>query len=164
MAALAPLIALVLARVALVTDLRWRRIPNWLSAAGFLGGIAINLAVDGLAGGLLAIEGAALGLLLLIPFYVIRAVGAGDVKMLAALGALVGPHSLISIALLGGVVGGLQSLIILASRGRLQLVFHQMFVMRTMPTRSGAKAPYLVAIAAGVYLTVIPSMLPLFAG
>ena len=47
------------------------------------------------------------------------------------------------------------SLIILARRGRLSLALHQLFVMHTIPTPSGAKAPYAVAIASGVYLVVL---------
>lgn len=156
------LLALVLASIALATDLRWRRIPNWLNLAGLLGGVAINGYMEGFGGGLTALGGALLGFLLLIPFYAVRAVGAGDVKLLAALGALTGPQALLSIALLGAVVGGLQSLVILARRGRLAFFFHQLLVMRTTPTRSGAKAPYVVAIASGVYLTTVPKMLPFF--
>src|SRR5439155_24771042 len=98
---------------------------------------------------------AALGFVLLIPFYAMRAMGAGDVKLLAALGAILGPQILLTAAAGGALVGGLMSLIILARRGRLSLAIHQLFIMHTMPTPSGAKAPYAVAIASGVYLAVL---------
>ena len=95
---------------------------------------------------------AGLGLALLLPFYVMRGVGAGDVKLLAALGALLGPQSLLLVALYAALIGGLLSLFVLARRGRLQLALYQLLVQRTLPARSGAKAPYAVAIASGVYL------------
>jgi Flp pilus assembly protein protease CpaA len=50
------------------------------------------------------------------------------------------------------------SVVILARRGRLSLAAHQLFVMRTVPTPSGAKAPYAVAIASGVYLALLQQL------
>ena len=150
------LLAVVVATIALATDLRARRIPNWLTAGGVLAGIVGNLLLGGLSGGALALAGAGLGFVLLLPFYVVRGVGAGDVKLLAALGALVGPITLLAVAAVGALVGGLMSIIILARRGTLSLFVHQLFVMHTPPTLSGAKAPYAVAIASGVYIALLP--------
>ena len=157
MTALPAVLALLTASIGLLTDLRTRRIPNWLTASALIGGLVVNLLVGGPPGVLSALEGAGLGFVLLIPFYAIRAMGAGDVKLLAALGALLGPQTLLVAAAAGALVGGLMSLIILARRGRLSLAVHQMFVMHTAPTPSGAKAPYAVAIATGVYVAVLRS-------
>jgi prepilin peptidase CpaA len=151
-------VAVIAASIGLVTDLRSRRIPNWLTASALVAGVGINLWVAGAEGASLALAGAAIGFALLIPFYFVRAIGAGDVKLLAAMGALLGPHSLLVTAAAGALVGGFMSIIILARRGRLPIAVHQMFVMRTVPTPSGAKAPYAVAIASGVYFAVLQQL------
>jgi prepilin peptidase CpaA len=152
---LVPLLAAAVAGGAACADLRWRRIPNWLTLSTALVGLALNVWLYGASGGLTALGGLALGLALLLPFYVLRAVGAGDVKLLAALGALLGPQALVSVALYGAVVGGLMSATILLGRGRLMLTLNELVVQRSLPSRSGATAPYAVAIAAGVYLSML---------
>src|SRR5438477_1353646 len=78
------MVALLAATIALVTDLRSRRIPNWLTLSAFSAGVVLNIVASGTQGGVSALEGAALGFGLLIPFYVLRVMGAGDVKLLAA--------------------------------------------------------------------------------
>jgi prepilin peptidase CpaA len=90
----------------------------------------------------------------------IRTVGAGDVKLLGALGALVGPQALVSIAIYGALVGGAISVVMLVSRGRLQASMYEIMTRPTRLTRSGATAPYGVAIASGVYLSMLlPSVI-----
>src|SRR4051812_23420093 len=118
--------AALAASLAAIVDLRSRRIPNWLTASLLVAGIGLNLWRGGLPGGGLAVAGAALGLLMLLPLYVIRAMGAGDVKLLAGLGALLGPHALVSVALYAALVGGLMSALMLARGGRLLSVLHEM--------------------------------------
>jgi prepilin peptidase CpaA len=157
-------VAILAVSIALITDLRTRRIPNWLTVTAFLAGVVLNLVASGTQGGVSAIEGAALGFGLLIPFYVLRVMGAGDVKLLAACGALLGPENLLAAAAAGALVGGVLSLVILARTGTLSLALHQMFVMHVVPTSSGQKAPYAVAIASGVYLAMLPRLPILMAG
>ena len=151
-------LAATAASIALVTDLRQRRIPNWLTLSALLAGIFVNLWLRGVDGGLEALAGAAIGFCALIPFYAIRAVGAGDVKLLAAIGALVGPAGLIPVAVYGGLVGGIMSIYLLARHGRLTFTVQQAMTMRMLPAGSGIKAPYAVAIAGGVYLALVPAL------
>ena len=167
--ALSMLAASLVAVIALVFDVRSRRIPNWLTAGGLLLGLAGNLLLgsqsDGasgaLSGGLSALTGAALGFGVLFPFYLIRvkglghAIGAGDVKLLAALGAIVGPQALVSLAVYAALAGAVQSIVVLASQRRLTLLVQQTLVIGGMPTPSGTKTPYAVAIAAGVFLAMV---------
>src|ERR1700722_9024389 len=75
-------------------DGRTRRIPNWLTVPGFVVGVAIHMWFGGWRGGLLALEGAGLGLLVLLPLVFLRALGAGDWKLMGALGAFLGPMML----------------------------------------------------------------------
>jgi prepilin peptidase CpaA len=145
-----PLIAVIAGAIALVTDLRFRRIPNWLTAGTLLIGLAANWYVHGLDGTLSSVEGMALGLAMLLPFYLFRTMGAGDVKLLAAFGAVLGPQMLISVAVYASIVGGLQSLFILGRLKRIWFTLFQLFVLRVLPARSGAKAPYAVALASGL--------------
>ncbi len=102
--------------VAVATDLRAHRIPNWLTAgiaaAGF--GIAAG-------GGQLTLFQAALGmvvgLMLMLPGHVIGATGAGDVKLMAAIGAVVGTGAIVRVFLYSAVVGGALAVFIAARRG-----------------------------------------------
>ena len=151
-------LAAMAASIALITDLRSRRIPNWLTLSALLAGISVNLWLHGVDGGLQALAGAAIGFAVLIPFYAIHAVGAGDVKLLAAIGALVGPVGLVPVAVYGGIVGGILSLFLLAKHGRLTFTVQQALMMRMVPAQSGIKAPYAVAIAGGVYLALVPAL------
>lgn len=136
-------------------DILWRRIPNWLTFSAFAAGLLVHTLRDGVAGLLVALGGAALGLGLLLPFYAARAMGAGDVKLLAALGALVGPQVLVSIALYTALAGGAISLILLARQGTLPVTLADIMTRPLKLMRLGAKAPYGVAIACGVYLAML---------
>ena len=147
------------ASVAAVTDLRARRIPNWLVGAGLVSGIGLHVWLDGPQGALLALLGAGLGLAILLPLYVVRALGAGDVKLLAALGAILGPALLVSVAIYAAIAGGVMSIVVLAHQRRLAVFFGEVLVSHRPPSLSGATAPYAVAIACGVYMSlVLPSL------
>ena len=148
------------ASLAAVIDVRWRRIPNWLTLAAFAAGVLMQVLRLGASGVVVALAGAALGFCVLLPFYVIHAIGAGDVKLLAALGALLGPQALVSVAIYGALVGGLISALILAKRGLLRRSLSDITTNPLRLQRSGAKAPYGVAIALGVYLSMLlPSVI-----
>jgi prepilin peptidase CpaA len=149
------------ASTAAITDLASRRIPNWLTFGTLIMGVLINAWLGGFGGVAGALGGAALGLAMLLPFYVAGAMGAGDVKLLAALGALLGPQLLFSAAVYMALAGGALSLVVLLQRGRLFFALNELVVQRRVPTPSGAKAPYGVAIACGVYLCfLLPNVLP----
>jgi prepilin peptidase CpaA len=163
------LAAVAVALIALATDLRTRRIPNWLTAGGALVGLAANILLQSawagpsspLSGGVFAVLGAVLGFGLLFPFYLIRvkglghAIGAGDVKLIGALGAIVGPQIVISVVVFSALAGAIQSIIILVNQRRLMLLLRQTLLLHAAPALSSGKAPYAVAIAAGVFLSMI---------
>ena len=154
------LVAVVTAGAAAVVDVRSRRIPNWLTGGMLLFGLLAHGWLAGGPGVLAALGGAVLGAALLLPFYVMRAMGAGDVKLLAALGAVLGPQVLVSVAIYAAVAGGIMSVLILAARGRLGIALGELYLQRRSPTRSGLTAPYGVAIASGVFLSLLlPSVL-----
>ncbi len=100
-------------------DLTSHRIPNGLS----LGGAAIALVYSSVIGGtdgfLMAAGGFAVGLGLFLPFYLLRAMGAGDVKLLAAVGAFVGPKLAVACAAGSLITGAVLALFYVIVRGGL---------------------------------------------
>jgi prepilin peptidase CpaA len=108
----------LLAVVAGWTDFRSRRIPNWLTVPGLLLGLAMNTALgrwDGLKTSLL---GAAVGLVLLLPFVLLRSLGAGDWKLAGALGAFTGPGRLVDLLLGSVFVAGVMAVCLVIYKGR----------------------------------------------
>src|SRR5436190_9991916 len=103
---------------AVITDLRSRRIRNQLTYPAMAIGFAANAVTSGWGGLSSSTLGslAALGIML-IPF-VMGAMGAGDVKLLLAVGALKGPHFVLLVAIYGSVAGGLLALYYLAKERR----------------------------------------------
>jgi prepilin peptidase CpaA len=99
----------VLALSAGYTDLRHRKIPNWLAVSGFCGGLLGHLWADGFSGLSRSLLGAFLGFGVMLLLYMCKAVGAGDVKLFAAIGAISGPmltFSAITYSVLwAGVIG-----------------------------------------------------------
>jgi prepilin peptidase CpaA len=102
---------LALTLVAAWTDLRERKIPNWLTLPGILAGIAVNSYFKGWHGMKASLEGAGLALLVLLPLVLLRALGAGDWKLMGAVGAFLGPV-LFPFVLVGSIfVAGLMAIV-----------------------------------------------------
>ena len=94
------ILAAVFAFAAGITDLRWRRIPNWLTVPATLAAIGLHSIAAGWPGARLSLLGAAVGLGLLLPFVLIRSLGAGDWKLVGGLGAFFGAQSLVTVLIL----------------------------------------------------------------
>ena len=101
--------------VASWTDVRARRIPNWLTVGGMIAGLAVRtwMGPGPLVDGAL---GVGLGLLLAAPFFAVGALGGGDAKLLMAVGAFMGPADLARASLVIALVGGLIALLEAARR------------------------------------------------
>lgn len=104
---------------ATVIDIRTRRIPNLLTAGMAAAGVA--LAAFGASGTSIAgaMLGFLIGLLLMLPGHALGATGAGDVKLMAAVGAIVGPEAVIVAFLLTAITGGVLAVLVAMRRGRL---------------------------------------------
>jgi|SRR5580698_931008 prepilin peptidase CpaA len=100
------------------TDWRSRRIPNWLTVSGSLLGIVVNAAVWGWAGVKSSLLGMVLGLAVLLPFVLVRSLGAGDWKLVGAVGAFFGPGQLIVVLFATILVAGVMALILIVLKGR----------------------------------------------
>lgn len=112
--------ALVMLYVTMVAfiDLRTQRIPNALSATAALLGLIAQVSLNGAPGLLSALAGAAIGLGMLLPFYLLRAVGAGDVKAMATVGIFLGAQATplaVAFTLLAGSIVGVMVLLLQSS-------------------------------------------------
>jgi prepilin peptidase CpaA len=101
-------------------DWRYRRIPNWLTVSGLAAGIAVNAILYRWPGLKAALLGAVLGLGLLLPFVLVRSLGAGDWKLAGALGACLGPRQLLSVLMGTVLVAGVMALGVVIWKGRLK--------------------------------------------
>ena len=106
------LLAAPLAAVGGWTDWRSRRIPNWLTVPGLAIGIAVNSWASGWPGLRASLLGAAMGLALLLPFVLVRSLGAGDWKLVGALGAFLGPDRLLASLFVAVLVAGIMALVL----------------------------------------------------
>ena len=100
-------------------DLRTYRIPNYLTFGAALAGLLFQAAFYGWNGVGSAFLGLALGFFLLFPLYLMRSMGAGDVKALAALGAWLGPGLTLMLFCYMAIAGGLFALGVLIYKGLL---------------------------------------------
>jgi len=101
-------------------DLRSRHIPNRLTLPAAALGLAMHTWLDGLNGALASVEGAAVGLGIFIVFFLLRGMGAGDVKLFGAVGALAGPGPLVLIFVFTGLLGGVVAGAVAFRRGHLR--------------------------------------------
>lgn len=123
------LCALDLTFIAAWLDWRTRRIPNWLTVSGFTLGIALGFWMAGWRGALVAIEGAGLGLLILLPLVLMRALGAGDWKLMGALGAITGPQTFLHVLLASIFVSGLMAVVLMIRTKRVKSTLHNLAVL-----------------------------------
>lgn len=149
---------------ATVIDLRSRRIPNHLTAA--MSGIGLALAASGTTDVSIgaALAGMVVGLLLMMPGYALGATGAGDVKLMGAVGAIVGPALVVSAFLFTAVAGGVLAVVVASRRNRLRATLAQTGRLVTAPASapgeikaaSGAsRFAYAPAIAIGSVIAVL---------
>ena len=163
---------LLLVTAAAIKDLESRRIPNFLLLAGVLGALLLHLLsrepVTALLG---ALGGCATGLAVLLPFYLLRGMAAGDVKMMAAVGVFTGAGDVLRIAILAWCAGGVMVLVVLIVKGRLRLALSNLWAMllpillrlQRLPSPSpgngsrpsAGSIPYGVAIAAGTIVHLV---------
>jgi len=155
--------------LACLWDLRQRRIPNRLLGAGLAAAVVLQLGC-GAPWALLTncLAGFALGLAMFLPLYLAGGMAAGDVKLMATVGAFIGPALAFQSALATYCFGGLMALAIVLARGRARVALANVrALLRPLwwrlsgvrlapepPPASVGGMPYALAIAAGT-LTVM---------
>jgi prepilin peptidase CpaA len=124
-----------------IYDLRTRRIPNWLTLSGAAAGVGLNLLLFGAAGLRLSLAGLVTGGGVYMVFYLLRAMGAGDVKLMAAVGAFLGPGQWFEIFLISSVLGGVVAVILALRKRRLRNILSNVAFLAS--ELSHMRAPYL---------------------
>ena len=150
--------------VSVFWDLRERRIPNKVTVSGLLAGLVLGSLLDG-GLPLNALSGAALALVVAFSIHAFGGFGAGDAKLLTAVGAFVGPGGLLAVFVYGALFGGLLALVNSARRGAIlgllantkNLVTYGITGGRAghrtdISTGGGNPLPYGIPIAAGALL------------
>lgn len=153
----------VLMTLAAVMDVRHRRIPNWISLGGMAAGLVVWTWHSGLSGFLISMTGLLLGSAFFLPFYIARGMGAGDVKLMGAVGSFLGPYHVfvatIVVALLGGVIAAWvayrQKRLKVALRDSLLVVFRQQSPKTLEHATKEDAIPYGLAIASGALLYLV---------
>jgi prepilin peptidase CpaA len=97
--------------LAVVFDLRWRKIPNYLTLSFLILGISTHTIGSGASGFFDAASGTGLGFILMLLPFLFSGMGAGDVKAMAALGALIGPSAVFQTFLYTALAGGAVALV-----------------------------------------------------
>ena len=145
--------------IAVTTDLRARRIPNVLTFSVLGLGFVLNAIAYRGDGLLLSAQGAILGLAIMLPFHVLRGLGAGDVKLMAAIGALKGPEFVIYTFAWAAIFGGALAMFGLLRSRRVGLAFAHLMYFRFLPRPDGTfisagRLPYAPAMALGASLVL----------
>lgn len=110
--------AVVFASYAAWVDFRTRKIPNWLTVTAFVLGVGTNTVLGGWRGTVASLEGAGLALGILLPVVLLRGLGAGDWKLMGALGALMGWRAMFFLLIVSFVVSGVMAIVQMVASGR----------------------------------------------
>src|SRR5260370_22371070 len=120
------IVLIAVVAIAAIYDMRFRRIPNWLVLAGLIIGIGLNAFLPEASGNnsewkglVFSLKGFAFAFVIYFPLYLLRGMGAGDVKLMAAIGSIVGWRNWLGIFIITAIVGGLAAVALLVSRKRL---------------------------------------------
>jgi prepilin peptidase CpaA len=165
---IAHVVVVLVAAVGCAIDLRTRRIPNVLTFGAAGGALVFALATRGLSGGIESLVGFLVGAALMLVPFALGGMGAGDVKLLGALGAWLGPADAIWLFLYTGISGGVIALVVAvftgylgqACRNILRLLEYwravglRPMVELTLHSGRGPRLAYGAAIFAGTVATI----------
>jgi prepilin peptidase CpaA len=110
-------------------DFRTRKIPNWLTVPALLLGIGMHSVVAGWPGAKTSLEGAGLALVLLLPLVLLRGLGAGDWKLMGAVGAFLGPLMVLFVLIGSILVSGLMAMVAIMRTRRVVETIRNMWVL-----------------------------------
>ncbi|MBP1685307.1 MAG: Flp pilus assembly protein, protease CpaA [Deltaproteobacteria bacterium] len=140
--------------IACAYDVRFRRIPNALTLGAAAGGLAFNVFLAGLHGAGASLAGLLVGTALFFPFFALGGLGAGDIKLMGAIGAWLGPTAALWASLFAAMAGGVFALLLALYHGYarkmlgnlwLLLGHWRMFGIKPMPdlTLAASRGPRL---------------------
>ncbi len=162
------IIVVAISLAACVTDLRSRRIPNALTFGAALAAFSYHAATGGATGLFASCGGWLAGTAIFFLPFALGGMGAGDVKLLAALGAWLGPADAVWVALYTGVAGGVLALILACVRGYLRQALSNIWLLLahwrvfglqpleevTLVRSAGPRLAYAVPIFVGTLVTI----------
>jgi prepilin peptidase CpaA len=119
----------ILLAVACVSDLRTRKIPNVLTFSAAAGAVLFHLVSGGWSAAGWSVAGAFVGTLLFFPMFALRGMGAGDVKLLAAVGAWLGPGQVAIAAVATSIAGGVIAVLVALAYGYLKTALANLYVL-----------------------------------
>jgi prepilin peptidase CpaA len=161
-------VALGVAVAAVVSDLATRRIPNLLTFGAALLAVAAHGYAAGWTGAGMSLAGWLLGVAFFFPVFALGGMGAGDLKLLGALGAWLGPAAAAWVALYSGVAGGVMAVFVALFSGYLTkaltniwglLMYWRVAGVRPAPelmlsSQQGPRLAYAVPVLAGLVVTL----------
>jgi prepilin peptidase CpaA len=167
MSAIHIFVATVLA-LACISDLRTRRIPNALTFTAAATALMFHFITGGFNAAGWALAGCLVGVLLFLPMFALRGMGAGDVKLLAAVGAWLGPSQVAYVALAASIAGGVVAIAVALGHGYLRTAVRNVWmllmhwrVMGVQPLESvtlegtrGPRLAYAFPISIGTVVTL----------
>lgn len=162
----AEIVLIPLAIIIIYYDVKYRRIPNAYVLAALISGVTINTTFGGLGGALSSLGGCALAFFLIFTLHVFGAMGAGDVKLFSAIGAVTGVHLVMPTFFLVLLTGGLLAMVSVIRAGAVKATMYrvlQIFIgflpgwempRFSVPTDRRHTVPYGVAITLGGLISV----------
>jgi prepilin peptidase CpaA len=158
-------IAAIVGVAAIVDDLSRRQISNWISGSAFAAGLILQTIQGGWRGAGSALLGTVTGAGVFLIFYLLGGMGGGDVKLMAGFGAVLGVKRLLEAALWTAGCGGVMAVVVigvstirgfLRSRGAATVEAPEGSRSGSRAVRRADSIPYAPAIAAGVWLSLVP--------
>jgi len=156
-------IAAVVGIAAIVDDLARRQISNWIPCSAFAAGLILQTVHAGWRGAGSALLGTATGAAVFLIFYLLGGMGGGDVKLMAGFGAVLGARQLLEAALWTAGCGGVMAVVVIAASQLREFWTGRRQVPLTEAPATGPRIrarresiPYAPAIAAGVWLSLVP--------
>jgi prepilin peptidase CpaA len=150
---------------AIIDDVARRRISNWIPCSAFVAGLILKTVQGGWRGAGEALLGTATGALVFLIFYLMGGMGGGDVKLMAGFGAVLGAKRLLEAALWTAGCGGLMAALVIGAGYVRQMWRSGRSAQVQAPGVGGVDSerklradsiPYAPAIAAGVWLSLVP--------
>jgi prepilin peptidase CpaA len=115
--------AVTTAVIAATWDLKTRRIPNVLTFGAAFAAVCVHVYAAGWSGATVALTGWLVGVAFFFPFFALGGMGAGDVKLLGAIGAWLGPAATVWVALFSAIAGGVMAVCVAMFAGYLSQAF-----------------------------------------
>lgn len=160
--------ALVVATIACISDWRTHRIPNALTFSAALAAIVVQAILGGTPGAVSGATGWLVGVALFFPFFALGGLGAGDVKLLGAIGAWLGPSLVLRVAMYSAMAGGVLGLVVAWRSGYVRTAFRNIgFLLKywnavglkpaeglTLTQEGAPKLAYALPILTGLMVTL----------